>query len=161
MTAPTGLLVMAYGTASGPDDIERYYTDIRGGRTPAPEHLEELIGRYAAIGNNFPLLDTTTEQAQGIASAGAPDRRPRSAEGYARGMEPPRPWAPPRPLPLPLVTERLTIDVWRPLDAPSLWEAIDTSRSMLATDLQLDGKKRMNAREFLRGHPIAHGEIAN
>ena len=46
-------------------------------------------------------------------------------------MEPPRPWAPPRPLPLPLVTERLTIDVWRPLDAPSLWEAIDTSRSSL------------------------------
>ena len=32
MTAPIGVLVMAYGTASGPDDIERYYTDIRGGR---------------------------------------------------------------------------------------------------------------------------------
>ena len=28
--APIGVLVMAYGTASGPDDIERYYTDIRG-----------------------------------------------------------------------------------------------------------------------------------
>lgn len=69
MVAPTGLLVMAYGTASGPEDIERYYTDIRGGRTPAPEQLEELIGRYAAIGNAFPLLDTTTQQAQGIASA--------------------------------------------------------------------------------------------
>ena len=53
----TGVLVMAYGTASGPDDIERYYTDIRGGRTPTPEHLEELRGRYAAIGNRFPLLD--------------------------------------------------------------------------------------------------------
>ena len=23
------ILVMAYGTAAGPDDIERYYTDIR------------------------------------------------------------------------------------------------------------------------------------
>jgi len=62
----TGVLVMAYGTASGPDDIERYYTDIRGGRTPSPEHLEELRGRYAAIGNRFPLLDTTTAQANGI-----------------------------------------------------------------------------------------------
>ncbi len=30
---------MAYGTASGPDDVERYYTDIRGGRPPTPEHL--------------------------------------------------------------------------------------------------------------------------
>jgi ferrochelatase len=62
----TGVLVMAYGTASGPDDIERYYTDIRGGRTPAPEHLEQLRGRYAAIGNRFPLLETTAAQANGI-----------------------------------------------------------------------------------------------
>ena len=57
---------MAYGTASGPDDIERYYTDIRGGRTPSPEHLQELKDRYAAIGNVFPLLDTTTAQADGL-----------------------------------------------------------------------------------------------
>ena len=39
---PIGVLVMAYGTAAGPDDIERYYTDIRGGRAPSPEHLKEL-----------------------------------------------------------------------------------------------------------------------
>ncbi len=66
MTAPVGVLVMAYGTASGPDDIERYYTDIRGGRAPAPEHLAELRDRYAAIGNVFPLLDTTRRQAEGL-----------------------------------------------------------------------------------------------
>ncbi len=64
--APIGVLVMAYGTASGPDDIERYYTDIRGGRTPTPEHLAELQDRYAAIGNVFPLLDTTRAQAEGL-----------------------------------------------------------------------------------------------
>ena len=64
--APVGVLVMAYGTASGPGDIERYYTDIRGGRTPSPEHLAELQDRYAAIGNVFPLLDTTRAQAEGI-----------------------------------------------------------------------------------------------
>jgi ferrochelatase len=62
----TGVLVMAYGTASGPDDIERYYTDIRGGRTPSPEHLQELRGRYVAIGNRFPLLETTIAQADAI-----------------------------------------------------------------------------------------------
>jgi ferrochelatase len=62
----TGVLVMAYGTAAGPDDIERYYTDIRGGRTPSPEHLQELRDRYAAIGNVFPLLATTTAQAEGL-----------------------------------------------------------------------------------------------
>ena len=76
--APIGVLVMAYGTASGPDDIERYYTDIRGGRTPSPEHLVELQDRYAAIGNVFPLLDTTRAQADGLverlnAGAGEPN----------------------------------------------------------------------------------------
>jgi ferrochelatase len=64
--APIGVLVMAYGTADGPDDIERYYTDIRGGRAPSPEHLRELRDRYAAIGNVFPLLDTTRAQAEGL-----------------------------------------------------------------------------------------------
>ncbi|HXF37820.1 MAG TPA: ferrochelatase [Actinomycetota bacterium] len=66
MSAPLGLLVMAYGTASGPEDVERYYTDIRGGRPPSPEHLEELLERYAAIGNRFPLLDITRAQAEGL-----------------------------------------------------------------------------------------------
>jgi len=63
---PIGVLVMAYGTASGPDDIERYYTDIRGGRPPTTEHLAELKERYAAIGNRFPLLGITTQQADGL-----------------------------------------------------------------------------------------------
>ena len=76
--APIGVLVMAYGTASGPDDIERYYTDIRGGRVPTPEHLQELKDRYAAIGNVFPLLDTARAQAEGLvdrlnAEAGDPN----------------------------------------------------------------------------------------
>jgi ferrochelatase len=66
VTVPVGVLVMAYGTASGPEDIERYYTDIRGGRAPSPEHLAELQDRYAAIGNVFPLLDTTRAQAAGL-----------------------------------------------------------------------------------------------
>jgi ferrochelatase len=63
---PIGVLVMAYGTASGPDDVERYYTDIRGGRRPSPQHLEELRERYAAVGNRFPLLDITRQQAEGL-----------------------------------------------------------------------------------------------
>jgi ferrochelatase len=64
--SPIGILVMAYGTAAGPDDVERYYTDIRGGRAPSPELLEELRGRYAAIGNRFPLLEITERQAAGL-----------------------------------------------------------------------------------------------
>ena len=66
MTEPTGLLVMAYGTAAGPEDLERYYTDIRGGRAPTPEALDELRERYAAIGNTFPLDRITREQAAGL-----------------------------------------------------------------------------------------------
>jgi len=64
--SPIGVLVMAYGTAAGPEDIERYYTDIRGGRAPSLDHLQELKDRYAAIGNVFPLLDTTRAQAEGL-----------------------------------------------------------------------------------------------
>jgi protoporphyrin/coproporphyrin ferrochelatase len=74
--APVGLLVMAYGTAGGPDDIERYYTDIRGGRTPSPEHLAELRERYAAIGDRFPLLATTRAQAEGTAERLSSDGSP-------------------------------------------------------------------------------------
>jgi ferrochelatase len=66
---PIGVLVMAYGTASGPEDVQRYYTDIRGGRAPSAGHLEELKGRYAAIGNRFPLLDITRRQAEGLEQA--------------------------------------------------------------------------------------------
>ena len=75
---PIGVLVMAYGTAAGPGDIERYYTDIRGGRAPSPEHLRELRERYAAIGDVFPLLDTTRAQAEGLVerlNAGDPEGR--------------------------------------------------------------------------------------
>ncbi|MGE5225342.1 MAG: ferrochelatase [Planctomycetaceae bacterium] len=69
MSVPIGVLVMAYGTASGPGDIERYYTDIRGGRAPSEAFLRELTERYAAIGNRFPLLDITRAQAAGIEAA--------------------------------------------------------------------------------------------
>jgi protoporphyrin/coproporphyrin ferrochelatase len=60
------ILVMAYGTASGPDDVERYYSDIRGGRTPSPELVEDLKQRYAAVGNEFPLDRITRAQAAGL-----------------------------------------------------------------------------------------------
>ena len=75
---------MAYGTASGPEDVERYYADIRGGRAPAPEQLRELRERYAAIGNVFPLLDITTAQARGLEEAlNAGGELPSEASGNA------------------------------------------------------------------------------
>ena len=63
--ATDGVLVMAYGTAMGLDDVERYYTDIRHGRPPTAEALEELTERYRAIGGS-PLYETTVAQMRGI-----------------------------------------------------------------------------------------------
>lgn len=61
-----GVLGMAYGTPSKVEDIEPYYTHIRRGRKPEPRQLEELIGRYEAIGGLSPLNAITAKQAQGL-----------------------------------------------------------------------------------------------
>jgi ferrochelatase len=66
MTDRRGVLVMAYGTPRGLDDVEAYYTDIRRGRPPTAELLEELKGRYRAIGGTSPLLEITESQAKGL-----------------------------------------------------------------------------------------------
>jgi ferrochelatase len=57
---------MAYGTPRSLDEVEAYYTDIRRGRPPPPDLLEELTARYRAIGGRSPLLEITLEQALGI-----------------------------------------------------------------------------------------------
>lgn len=57
---------MAYGTPTGLDDVQNYYTDIRHGRPPPPELLEELTNRYRAIGGRSPLLEITKAQARGL-----------------------------------------------------------------------------------------------
>ncbi len=61
-----GLLVMAYGTPYKEEDIERYYTHIRHGRKPSVEALEDLRGRYKAIGGISPLAKITEGQAIGL-----------------------------------------------------------------------------------------------
>jgi len=66
MTGRFGVLCMSYGTARGLDDVERYYTHIRGGRAPSPELLEELKGRYRAIGGRSPLIEITEAQVGGL-----------------------------------------------------------------------------------------------
>lgn len=60
------MIVMAYGTPAGLDDVERYYTDIRHGRPPSPELLAELTARYEAIGGRSPLLEITEAQRIGL-----------------------------------------------------------------------------------------------
>ena len=57
---------MAYGTPKDLDDVEAYYTDIRHGRPPTAELLDELRDRYRAIGGRSPLLELTKAQADGL-----------------------------------------------------------------------------------------------
>lgn len=66
MKKKVGLLVMAYGTPNKEEDILPYYTHIRRGRPPAPEQLENLQERYAAIGGISPLAKITENQANAL-----------------------------------------------------------------------------------------------
>jgi len=61
-----GVLVMAYGTPERTEDLEAYYTDIRRGRPPTPEQLDDLRRRYDAIGGLSPLAQRTRAQAAGL-----------------------------------------------------------------------------------------------
>ena len=67
-----GVLLMAYGTPASPEDVERYYTDIRRGRRPTPAQLDDLRGRYDAIGGVSPLRAGTESQAQAVAKGLGP-----------------------------------------------------------------------------------------
>ncbi len=66
---PVGVVVMAYGTPAGSDDVEAYYTHVRRGRPPSPELLDDLLARYRAIGGISPLAARTLAQAGVIAAA--------------------------------------------------------------------------------------------
>src|SRR5204862_877506 len=41
---------MAYGSPERLADVPAYYSDIRGGRPIAPEHLQDLVERYRRLG---------------------------------------------------------------------------------------------------------------
>ncbi len=80
---------MAYGSPATEADIGPYYTHIRGGRRPSPESLDELTGRYRAIGGS-PLTEITRAQARALskrtgmpAFAGMKHASPFIADGVA------------------------------------------------------------------------------
>jgi len=63
------VLLMAYGTPGSLVEVEPYYTHIRRGRSPSPEQLEDLVGRYRRVGGVFPLQAITFEQAAKVEEA--------------------------------------------------------------------------------------------
>ncbi len=58
----TAVMLMAYGTPRTREEILPYYTDIRRGRAPTDEQLNDLIKRYEAIGGLSPLKQLTEDQ---------------------------------------------------------------------------------------------------
>jgi len=40
---------MAYGSPNRLEDVEAYFTDIRGGRRPSREAVDELTARYRRV----------------------------------------------------------------------------------------------------------------
>lgn len=77
MSPTTGVLLMAYGTPNSLDEVEPYYKDIRGGRTPTPEQVQVLTEKYRKVGGRTPLLDITQEVAAAL------EQRLNGAEGDA------------------------------------------------------------------------------
>ncbi len=61
-----GILLLSYGSPETLDDVAPYYTDIRGGRKPSDQALEELTERYRKIGGKSPLLEITQAQAAAL-----------------------------------------------------------------------------------------------
>jgi ferrochelatase len=57
------VVLMAYGSPERLDDVPAYYAHIRGGRPISPEHLEDLVARYRALGvEQHNPLNALTEQ---------------------------------------------------------------------------------------------------
>jgi ferrochelatase len=57
------VVLMAYGSPERLADVPAYYSDIRGGRPIAPEHLADLVERYRRLGiEDSSPLNAITEQ---------------------------------------------------------------------------------------------------
>lgn len=83
---PIGILTMAYGTPDNLDEVLPYYTHIRHGHPPGAEQLDELLGRYRAIGGRSPLREITRDQGDGLLSVLARRHGPGAFAGY-QGMK--------------------------------------------------------------------------
>jgi ferrochelatase len=61
-----GVLLMAYGSPDSLEDVEAYYTHIRGGRKPSPDLVEELKERYRRVGGRTPLSEISEATRQDL-----------------------------------------------------------------------------------------------
>ena len=82
------VLLMAYGSPDRLDQVEAYYTDIRRGNPPPPHLLEELLGRYRAIGGGSPLSKIVEIQRAAVETELARRGRPVRVYAGMRHIEP-------------------------------------------------------------------------
>jgi protoporphyrin/coproporphyrin ferrochelatase len=82
------VLLMAYGSPDRLDQVEAYYTDIRRGSPPPPHLLEELLGRYRAIGGGSPLSRIVGEQRAAVEAEIAARGTPMPVYAAMRHIEP-------------------------------------------------------------------------
>ena len=74
-SAETAVVLFSHGTVENLDDLHGFVTNIRRGRPPPKEVVDELRHRYQAIGGHSPLGDITRELARLVeARLGLPTR---------------------------------------------------------------------------------------
>lgn len=64
-TRSPSVLLLAYGSPEKTEDVEAYYTHIRGGRAPSAEAVQDLRKRYDLLGGKTPLK-AITEKVAGL-----------------------------------------------------------------------------------------------
>jgi ferrochelatase len=87
------VVLMAYGSPSGPEEIRPYLEDIREGRPVSDAAVEELTERYRRIGGRSPLVDATEAQRAALerelglsVHVGMKHWRPRIAEAVGQAL---------------------------------------------------------------------------
>jgi len=68
MSAPIGVLLMAYGGPDSLDDIPGYLADIRAGRATSRAIVEEIADHYRQIGGKSPLLERSLRQLEALSA---------------------------------------------------------------------------------------------
>jgi protoporphyrin/coproporphyrin ferrochelatase len=76
----SAVMLMAYGTPERLDQVEAYFTHIRGGRQPSPEAVRNLQERYERVGGGTPLLNITRQLANSLAATLAAEGTPRRVD---------------------------------------------------------------------------------
>jgi ferrochelatase len=135
----TGVLLLAYGSPENPDEVEPYFTHIRGGRPPSPESVENLRERYRRVGGRTPLLRITREVQGALEARLNCDAGPGAYRVYA-GM---KHWHP------------FTADVMRTMAGDGIRRVVAMALAPHYSRISIGGyRKGVEAGQEALGHPF-------